>query len=215
MEYEEYLRDKSVIIVMPSKATEGKVAGDFIDSFDLVVRVGHSYKIKGREDWLGSKAEIIYHSLRDDTDKGIRQLNVNYICTLNTKFLCTPNTRKRRDALKPVKKKLLKNKSRIQQRFISDKRQVTKIIGSKPLMGLWAVADLLNFDLKSLYIYGMDFYTTGYISKYDCRKNWPKQIRRGVSRDNHNLKQSKNYIKKLIENDDRVQCDEITWSALQ
>lgn len=63
-EFCNFISNKKVIIVIPSGSTEKYENGSYIDSFDVVVRVGNGYIVDGIESKAGSRVDVVHHQLR-------------------------------------------------------------------------------------------------------------------------------------------------------
>ena len=69
-----YLKQKSVIIVGPSQNLIGKLKGKFIDSHDIIVRLNKCWKIpKELEKDYGSRTDILWHCMKE-TSGGIFEI---------------------------------------------------------------------------------------------------------------------------------------------
>ena len=69
--YNDYLRNKSIVIVGPSRCLVGKKRGEFIDSHDIVIRMNKGWKPSPDkiEDY-GSKTTIRYHCMMEHPNNG-------------------------------------------------------------------------------------------------------------------------------------------------
>ena len=56
--FEKEIRDKKVIIVIPSASLLKKNQGENIDkNYDTVIRIGHGYETDGLEEYIGTKTD--------------------------------------------------------------------------------------------------------------------------------------------------------------
>ena len=82
----DYLEGKNIILVGPCNSLIGKNLGDFIDSFDIVVRIKRGYPVPDNlHKDLGTKTNLLYTTLRLDngsnnlTKKDVENINKNNI----------------------------------------------------------------------------------------------------------------------------------------
>ena len=59
--FRKFLLGKSVAILGPAPYLKGKAMGEFIDSFDVVIRINHVY-VKNLEKCYGSRTDVIFHN---------------------------------------------------------------------------------------------------------------------------------------------------------
>ena len=173
-----YLEGKSVIIVGPAEYLIGQNKGEWIDSFDVVVRLNLScpVPVELKKD-VGSRTDVLYHTLVRD----------QHIKAVPTVFKC--HTRQeiidwKKDGVKWV---VLKNNlnwlhrkgtnMRVFANNISGVIRWTNVSGHKyrrltymtrkgPNTGTIAIYHLLFSKLKSLHVVGCDFHKTGYYTGY-------------------------------------------------
>lgn len=93
--FTEFIKDKSVVIVGPNTNLKGKNLGEYIDSFDIVVRSNTVFDFLPLNEELakdyGSRTDIIYwsptlikrYANRKSTIKKLKECNVKYICYQN------------------------------------------------------------------------------------------------------------------------------------
>ena len=62
--YSKYVENKNVVIVGPAKSIMQSKQGEFINSFDCIVRLNKSLPIQRKyEEYVGSRTDILYNSL--------------------------------------------------------------------------------------------------------------------------------------------------------
>ena len=134
--FRKLIKGKRVIYVGPAATLEGKEMGEFIDSFDVVIRSNNSYQIpdESQVDY-GSRCDILYAS-------GVfrKQNIINSENTEHIKLVCS--NRKFHSVI---------DKCRVfrMDRIKNQKRFLT---------GIYSLIDILNQNPRELYITGMDFY---------------------------------------------------------
>jgi hypothetical protein len=198
--YNNYLHDKKVVIVAPSRRLQGQGLGKWIDSFDIVVRMNHSLPISNIEDY-GNKTDIIYNYLSND-----RFLNENYINNLidgNVKWITTLHWVTN---IVMQFNNLLKN--RINHLIVNTSffQGINKTMVLAPQTGTVAIKHLLLTSLKSLNVVGYDYYQSGYVEGYKGLYG-DKAINVQPKKDTHLASDQLNCIKNI--NDDRLILDDV------
>jgi len=173
--YKELLRNKKIVVVGPASYLIGKNKGEFIDSFDLVVRINFQWPIKNylSKDY-GKRIDILYHCCNDDFP--IELLFVKDFS--NIKFVCLESG---------LSTKRLKQYC---DNFKIPVLNVTKIykgisykICSCPTTGLVAISHLISLPLSELYVIGMTMqaspYYDGYLGK-SANQEEQARINRGL-----------------------------------
>jgi len=177
-----FLLNKNVVVVGPSPIVIGEGLGEFIDSFDVVIKMNGGLDIKNKDDY-GSKCDILFTN--HFYTKSVKNLTKN--CENNSvKFLITKtNTNLKSDKV-----------------YIDcwERYDYDKLYGlNAPLTGLHAIHTLITHSVKSITLVGMDFYQNTYVDGYlpdtfvyDKTKN----------DQSHDYLKHENVIKKLmIDND--------------
>ncbi len=156
-----YLKGKRVALVGPAKSIEGSNNGAYIDSHDVVVRLNHA-KIGNPLD-SGTRTDIIYYdgSYHDYGDTKLKYLVCSYPPSewfFNERCLETCH----------VYGYTYLNKHEIidSDLYSNIKTSLNENNKSRPNTGLIAMVDLLNYDIDSLFITGLDFYRTSYAKEH-------------------------------------------------
>lgn len=204
MEYHEYLRNKSCIVVAPSGYLKNRRKGSFIDGFDRVVKCNDFYDMNaGQDEELGARCDIWY-GLPEN-----KSYNFNFAklhSKLNPRIMC----------IQPKKDSYAKTWQESIERFkkqnelygythrIVDEESyelLVREVDSMPMTGLMAINDLLHFGAKSVYALGFDFHTSGYY-------NEKTSISEGVKSGWHKVDPQMKHIWDLLQNDSRFDCDD-------
>jgi len=212
-EFHDYLKDKNVIIVGPAAYLLGKNKGEFIDNFDVVVRISEPmHKIVYPEDY-GTKMNILYlpPSLSrifvvgdratvnswskpktfSKTEKGQiykrwAEMNLEWVVArINFKSVDKEDNF-------PIPFKWVE----MEKEFINNLNEQAK--DRIKATGTLAIIHLLESDLKTLSAIGFDFYQTGY---FHARNDWK------IGRPKMNKKHLK-FLKSIVEQDKRLVIDE-------
>jgi hypothetical protein len=212
-DYETLVKGRSIIIVGPSKTVLRKRNAGFIHSFDLVVRLNKSIPISmNMEPFIGYRTDILYNSCYYDSGKN--NISVNLLSNNNVKYL--------RASYPPIgvfKKDIdrfnLHNKSygfpfgHINTKYYTS---IVNKINTRPYTGTLAILDLLKYDIKVLYITGLDFFKYNYHNSYGVRtKDEMKSVRNGPI---HKREPQIDLIRQLYLTDNRIKVDDILESVL-
>lgn len=140
-----YLKGKRVVLVGPASSMIGRGQGEFIDSFDVVIRTNNMINaLIGNEiaqKDFGSRTDILYVNVTYERDM-LESWRMRDWINKGLKYVCRKMGRRLPEEV-----------------FIPWRR-----ISPSPLppptafLGTRAIHDLLQFDLKELYVTGMDAY---------------------------------------------------------
>jgi hypothetical protein len=199
----EHLENKRVAIVGPASSLKDSGNGEYIDSFDFVVRLNYA-KTNNIKD-TGTKTNIIYY---DGSYKPYSNLDY-LVCTypetewfFNERCLKNVNYYNKRFNHRVIDSNLYHNL----------KLNLHKGNKVRPNSGLVAIVDLLQSKLSKLYITGIDFYRTAYLKSHpDYGKMELDQIittfNKGDNGDVHDVNAQFNYFKNIVLKDTRIEID--------
>lgn len=214
IQYEDYIKYKRIALVGPSKSLIGQHKGKELDAYDLIVRLNKALPIPDNlKQELGTRTDILYNSLNTSDHPGENNIDPKFFLKNKVKYLCCsyPN-------IYPFQKDIgvfLEMNRHTQMPFrtlpldLYDKME--RALGCRPYTGICAIMDLLRFNIKELYITGMDFYATGYYKEYSNKSVDLKRLR------NNNIHQALPQIvllRKIVLNDFRVKVDKILHKIL-
>ena len=160
------LYNKKVVIVGPSSTIVNSKQGDYIDNCDVVIRLNRAVPINKKliKD-IGSKTTIIYTNLDNNSDS-TKHINFKKFIKNNIKFICSPYP-----PIEPFKKDIdiyLNQKYQLPFHHFpfDDYFKVKSVLGCRPYTGMSAIIDILRYNIKSLYVTGIDFYANDYYKEY-------------------------------------------------
>lgn len=157
--------NKRIAIVGPGSTAYDQFNGNYIDDFDFVIRFNRSPSLLGKEnrDYIGSKTDIVFHSLFDNAYPEFlfkKELNVKYIIHPRN------NLRGKRQRFNFFKK--YKVNKRI---YTLNKKiwlELDHSLGNiNPTMGFCGLYSVLTSNFKECFITGFSFYSTGYEKGYE------------------------------------------------
>ena len=167
--FKNFIENKTIALVGPAESIIGTKKGHIIDNFDIVIRLNKSLPLpENLAEDIGTKTSILYNSLNTSDFPGENKFQSSFLQKHNIQFLCCPypieNNYFKNDILNYVKR----NKFGMPFRVIKNQlyNSIENSIRTRPYTGTCAICDLLSYNIKYLYITGLDFYTTKYYKQY-------------------------------------------------
>lgn len=158
-EYGVWLRGKRVIVVGPAGYLHGQGRGEWIDTFDVVVKLNWGESLfaedYGRTDVLYKRLLKLGHAddilVQEYVDAGMQ-----WLIGIGTR----PDQRSLRYLVDTIGDRI--------DWYVDDttREQMRREVSGSPLLGMIAVRDLLSHDVASVTVVGCDFYRTGYAPEY-------------------------------------------------
>ena len=222
--YNNFLQNKSVVIIGPASYLETQNKGDWFDNnFDVVVRLNRSYPVVNINDF-GARCDIWYHNMSQNIHQGGPILNQNLE---QIKFISTHFPKHLSYFYNDIKQceNILQDSS-TNFHFWADLEQYITLhllLQTRLNIGVGAILDLINYDIKSLHISGITFFEGGYNSSYSDRdddliSSYQSQKKlNDPDRDkvfNHAQKPQKQLLQLMIENHNIITLDEEVKTAL-
>lgn len=205
--YEEFLKNKRVIVVGPAQSVL-KNNRDFIESFDVIVRLNKSLPISDKLiPYIGERTDILYNNLNLSDDPGRNRIPNQLLERYNVKYVSCPYP-----PIHPFLPDIVyftsQNKKRVSFHHIPTAfyRKIEGNIQTRPNTGLCAVLDLLRYPLREIYITGITFFTDGYYSQYKQIHNYHKyysQMNDGL----HRQSPQREMIRNMYLMDTRIKVD--------
>ncbi len=162
--YAEFLKDKTLALVAGGGAMVGSGNGSVIDSFDIVIRINQGVPVRNTNDY-GSRTDVLYNCLDNDPSAGgiinghlWKQHGVKYVkCPFpTTEYFVRPERSNQLQQILPV----AYSEKDYYEKFKSTQN------GFRPNTGTAALIDLLQYDFKTLNLFGFDFFRTLYDKNY-------------------------------------------------
>lgn len=212
LDYRDFLKDKRVVVVAPSKSTLSYRRGDFIDSHDIVVRLNNGFRTTGIEEFVGSRTDIVFHGLNP---KSQYRLRLKSCLKFGTKFISYWGAMF--DRTTRYKQQIKKGRLDVQLVHMGDRFQMYQDLGlrehPKLLIGMGAAFHLSRefFEPKEILLYGFDFYRTAHHD--NCYDQTDAQ---SLSRahDTHDIEANRFFLKTLLQARPEIKVDSITEAAL-
>lgn len=165
--FSKFIKDKTVVIVGPSPHLVGLKQGEYIDSFDVIIRMNVALPIsKSRYEDVGTKCNLLSNCLNPGRDCG-GPWNPQMWKGEGVKWLMSPYPN-----IKPFDRDIngFKNKFKKTINFhIPDKDAYEKLsikLNCRPNTGIGTILEILKHQPKQLHITGFSFFSTGYDKEY-------------------------------------------------
>jgi hypothetical protein len=220
-EYKSFLSNKRVALVGPAKSISNIKQGKYIDSFDVVVRLNNMLEVPNHlKETIGSRTDVIYSTIDDkiaDLSSAALKNSIKFISTSypSNEWFFRNRMQANLNTLRMMP--FFKTTVLPAEPYYTIKKETN----SRPNTGFSAIIDLLNSDIKELFITGVDFYRStvegtgeGYIDGYECQWTGLKKTQflpRNIQRDGpdvHNPDSSFIYFKyNMFKRDGRIKVD--------
>lgn len=195
-------RHKRVAVVGAANSAFAERNGDFIDDFDIVIRLNKAPYNLGTENipYIGSKTTFLFHSFYENNFSGGGAIDWSLYNSLGIKKVINPNMNAK--GLLTHLNFYKRHKENIKTYIISRKKYKTIVKGlegNTPTVGFSSLMLLLNSECKELYITGFTFFSTPYFKGYrdellDLNTNKKHLIKQGIHNPRLELKLFKNAL---------------------
>lgn len=168
-DYAEFLKNKRLALVSTAGSMVNSKNGSKIDSYDIVIRINRAIPLHNTEDY-GTRTDVLYNCLDNDPNAGgiinghlWKQHGVRYVkCPFPvTEYFVRPERSNQLQQILPV----AYSEKDYYEKFKSTQN------GFRPNTGTATLIDLLQYDFKTLNLFGFDFFRTLYDKKYTTRCN--------------------------------------------
>ena len=166
-----YIENKSVALVGPAQSILNTNNGHIIDKFDMIVRLNKSLPLPDHlKNDIGTRTDIIYNSLNRTDYPGQNNLDTNLYKNHGVSFVCSSYPFNHNVFHDDIANYVYRYKFDIPLKVMNDGkfRNFENSLATRPYTGTCAIMDLLSYPIKHLYITGLDFYETKYISVEYC-----------------------------------------------
>lgn len=215
--FNNYLKGKSVIVVGPSPYMMEQERADFIESFDIIVRLNKGWKVQDdKKKYLGERTDIRYHCGMEQIQNGgpwdiagMLDYGVQWACAQFPKHLDYFHN----DILRFEEMNKEYNMNFHWWSDIELYMSIHHYLGTRINLGTAAFADMIFYDVERLHISGMTFLEDGWAAGYGKDKSdyasfldtddWKKYKTFG----NHAFTPQKKLLKLLSDFDDRITLD--------
>ena len=205
--FREFIEDKVVALVGPAQSILLSNNGELIDKFQVVVRLNKALPLPEHlRSNIGSRTDIIYNSLNITDYPGENRLSTGLYKRSGVKFISSSYPMSgifKQDIMNYINR----YKFDIPFKVFNNSRfeQLEKCLKCRPYTGTCAIADLLSYNIKLLFVTGLDFYQTKYYDEYRVISDAVQNN----TRNNyiHQALPQLNYFQYLCLNDNRIILD--------
>lgn len=186
-DYFDFINNKKIIIVGPSPNILEKGYGEYIDSFDVVIRTNGGFPVNPElQNDYGSRCDVIYINSHFTSFHLLERIE-DYIKN-DVKFVLYKDNKR-------LKTQEIQSLENLKLSFIRWENHYSNI-----LTGIYIIFNLIQLKVKEITITGMDFYETqdsdgAYIPGY--RPDTIKSERYGKYSVNHDIEFNKNEFNKF------------------
>jgi hypothetical protein len=166
---EDVFKGKRVAVIGAADSAFEKENGDYIDTFDVIVRVNkapHSWSPE-KAKFIGSRTDVLFHSFYENSDSGGGPIDFELYEQQGIQFIVNPNYNiKGLMTHLNYYKRNLNNKityllpRRFYEKMIVDFGEII------PTVGYSALYTVLNSKCKEVFITGFTFFKTPYANDY-------------------------------------------------
>ena len=219
-DYHKYIEGKNVIFVGACPNIKGKDWGQWVDSFDVVIRTNGSINLINGEEFVkdyGRKTDVLYTN--NQFYRETKPLPIDEFKLKGVEWLCMKNCR--------LEDYNIYRKD-INTRVITDVAKGVAKQSKSPHMGSIIYTDLLSFNPKELFLTGVDFFASKnaefqhdiykeYVDGYlpDNIRKQGNRINKGKKEDGHNFKGNAEYINSLFMQNDNFKTHDFIRELLQ
>ena len=167
--FNDYVKNKSVVIVGPAPYLKGKGRGEFIDSHDIVIRMNKGWKPSPelQKDY-GSKTTIRWHCMMEQIQNG-GPFEIDEMIEYGVEWLASPFPRNLDYFHNDNIKFEMQNEERLNFYCFSDLIYYVNVmmaLETRPNVGTAVFMDLINYDVKNIHLCGVTFLLDGYLNSY-------------------------------------------------
>ena len=205
--FEEYISNKVVALVGPAQSILLSTNGEVIDKFQIVVRLNKSIPLPAHlAPHIGTRTDVIYNSLNVSDYPGENRLSTRLYKKHGVQFISSSYPFSgvfKQDILNYINKYKFDIPLKVFSQNKYDKLE--KCLKTRPYTGTCAITDLLSYNIKLLFITGLDFYQTKYYEEYRVINDAVQNN----TRNNfiHQAIPQLNYFRYLCLNDNRIVLD--------
>tara|TARA_B100000965_G_C19591860_1_gene758317 strand:+ start:2478 stop:3266 length:789 start_codon:yes stop_codon:yes gene_type:complete len=213
-----YFENKRIVLVGPSPHLIGKNYGEFIDDFDVVIRVNELGVVSEMAKDYGSRTDIAFLALHDISESIFLKMKeeVNY---KSLKLVIHPGDEYNFDPISQTGK--TKNTREyfksldlnVNFHHIEDPpyEERCKIFGCFPSTGSVSILEILKYNFTEFYICGFSFYTTkfSYSPKGMEYMRIPKvnQHKHNIRKSGHDTRQEVKILRQILKNYKNINGD--------
>ncbi len=177
-------RGKRLAVVGAANSAFNTGLGEFIDNFDVVVRINKAPYVVADGKWrkdIGARTDILFHSFFENEVSGGGRLDFAIYDELGIKYVVNPiaNFSGYRVIFNFYKKYLNGERTYSLGRKEYDELAL-RLNGFQPTIGFCALYALLKTEFSELYITGFTFFKTAFGEGYRNQMKEPEQVQKFI-----------------------------------
>jgi len=166
------VKNKKVIVVGPAHCLTGMSRGNFIDDYDIVVRINQFSIPKDLYVDYGSRTDIMFHNCGTPWMPGLKESAAANPKDLNAlKMVVCPTIKADHSehnfmswsddhiSACAYNFKDISNDIPFYWIGVKNYHKIYRLIGAEPYTGIMSICTLLSYPVKELHVVGFDFYT--------------------------------------------------------
>lgn len=218
MKFEEFIKNKKVLIVGPASYLKKNPIIDIIDTFDTVIRVNSSIDLTSKiPDIVGVKTDVVFTTADIDISTNTNHRKIDLWIEKKVKHvrICPPAIKQyysqNINSFKRENNKQIQFSITDSENYLEFMKKCENTI---PNTGFAAILDCLKYSPKLIHVSGITFFKGGYMKEYDITTKTEKEVRKLFEKHrNHDIDKQVEYFKKIYKQNN-LQCDEFIKEVL-
>ena len=161
MNYSDFLKNKRIALIGPSQSVEGTLMGEYVDSFDVVIRMIRPSNItflipdRLKQD-IGTRVDVVYSNFDIPSCPNLSYFN--YLKEHGVKYVNSTRHIQEIPFYPQIKNNIIASDMLYNNPSTEKYTGWSSSLKSSPHSGFCILFDILSFDIKELYILGYSFY---------------------------------------------------------
>ena len=191
---ENWFKGKRVAIIGGADSAYKEKLGEYIDSFDVVVRINNGVRVIDKyHEYVGKRTDFLFHSFYTEEDEGKSPIEVDLWRNKNVKNLIFSYSIEFLDYGRKYSNNFMKvtkgkyNYSCVNYKQTLENREL--VYPTNPTTGIIAINTIMACHPKLIYITGITFFRTPHLSDYrDVGLHiWRENVKSGKSAHNFDI----------------------------
>jgi len=177
MNYSDFLKNKRIALIGPSQSVEGSLMGNYVDSYDIVVRMirpsNPTFLIPDRLKLdIGTKTDVVYSNFDIPNCPDLKYFN--YLKKQGVKYINSTRPVQEIPIYSHIKNHIISSGMLYNNPPIEKYNKWSSKLKSSPHSGFCILLDILSFDIKELYILGYSFHKDSCIEEWLLQNTWDR-----------------------------------------
>lgn len=220
MKFENYVKNKSVLLIGPASYLLDFPIAEKILDYDTVVRINSGVDLVEKiPQFVGRRTDILFTTYDRDNSNGTNNRKIGKWINNNVRHVRITPAGINRHFKSNIEMFKRENNNRLDFSIIDEKQynnQISLCEGSIPNTGFSAIMDCLFHNPKKIHISGITFFKGGYLKDYEGRAKTEQEVRSFFSRvsSHHNIDNQIVAFKKIFASNENLSCDSYIMEAL-